>query len=611
MGKKDSDEEDKGAIELGEKKAAKDKAKAPEDIPYEEKGPLARFLSGPYFKVIPSKYEAVARGMYQKHTAAEDAGGDGSADTAAADGSKQEDYLQILKKLIVRPVDVDGVYGLTADELVPLPFDVPKWHEYLVDILSGLYLVGQATIVMFIAINVENQDRIWKSGRSYSDHWLPLIRSLIILYPLCTLLILMSVTLEFSLRKFMYYRLLSMRVLVDWENRKPWNTGFFYYFVITWTLMNAWAIFGVAKYYNKNGNNGLDPVSFGAFVVINLQTIQLLIFYNRLIASESRLVALNQLFERAPVEAQRLLTYTYVVEESDLVDECYIFAVGSERAFLARVANVLTCCRTFTDWRKDTEKLRFDLDRLKRRAPNYHEVERNTAKLKLEIEASHTLTGGMTGPHDGDGSHDGKHKDEKHHEEKHKKHDKDEKEAAPEVQAVEVVVNAPLPNSIEPELGPDGRPVVNLPLPMCNIFGWSPLRWFYGKFYGSSHCLVVTLMLHCHSWPFRLDVIYFRWLSSVQVCSWFACGAVVVFGWFYATQETTCAKNGKSCETCLKVHERYWNSLEPTCATLEYAVTTIVNTTLGTYNNDGVIAQRYPLFECTGNFTTPYQLPHP
>ena len=37
------------------------------------------------------------------------------------------------------------------------------------------------------------------------------------------------------------------------------------------SLMNAWAIYGVAKYYGKNGNSGLDPVSFGAFVVINLQ----------------------------------------------------------------------------------------------------------------------------------------------------------------------------------------------------------------------------------------------------------------------------------------------------------------------------------------------------
>jgi hypothetical protein len=38
--------------------------------------------------------------------------------------------------------------------------------------------------------------------------------------------------------------------------------------------------------------------------------------------SEQRLVSLNQIFERAPIEAQTLLTYTYVIEEAVLRKEC-------------------------------------------------------------------------------------------------------------------------------------------------------------------------------------------------------------------------------------------------------------------------------------------------
>lgn len=52
-----------------------------------------------------------------------------------------------------------------------------------------------------------------------------------------------------------------------------------------------------------------------AQIVVNLQTMQLMLYYHRLMTSELRLVALNQIFERAPVEAQMLLTYTYIVEE--------------------------------------------------------------------------------------------------------------------------------------------------------------------------------------------------------------------------------------------------------------------------------------------------------
>ncbi len=40
------------------------------------------------------------------------------------------------------------------------------------------------------------------------------------------------------------------------------------------------------------------------------QTVQLLIYFTKLLSTEKRLVSLNCIFERAPVEAQSLLTYT-------------------------------------------------------------------------------------------------------------------------------------------------------------------------------------------------------------------------------------------------------------------------------------------------------------
>lgn len=46
------------------------------------------------------------------------------------------------------------------------------------------------------------------------------MQALIIVYPVVTLLWLVTLTVEYALRKAMYYRLLSMRILVDWENKK-------------------------------------------------------------------------------------------------------------------------------------------------------------------------------------------------------------------------------------------------------------------------------------------------------------------------------------------------------------------------------------------------------
>lgn len=53
------------------------------------------------------------------------------------------------------------------------------------------------------------------------------------------------------------------------------------------------------------------PFPLSSFPLIRRpQTIQLFIYYTKLLSTEKRLVSLNCIFERAPVEAQSLLTYT-------------------------------------------------------------------------------------------------------------------------------------------------------------------------------------------------------------------------------------------------------------------------------------------------------------
>ncbi|KAG2494614.1 hypothetical protein HYH03_007133, partial [Edaphochlamys debaryana] len=173
-------------------------------------GAFKRFLTGPFFVIIPPQYERITaskaaqveakgkplvfsnRGGPQRKASsslhqAPGAGGpspgrgrvSGSGGGAAAGGKEEaadqelpatgDDYLTRIKRIVLSPTDTDGVYGLTYDELVPLPFTAPKWHTYLVDVLAGTYSVAQATIV-------ENQEREWKDGPAYADSWLPLIR---------------------------------------------------------------------------------------------------------------------------------------------------------------------------------------------------------------------------------------------------------------------------------------------------------------------------------------------------------------------------------------------------------------------------------------------------
>ncbi|GIL60234.1 hypothetical protein Vafri_14873 [Volvox africanus] len=380
----------------------------------------------------------------------------------------------------------------------------------------------------------------------------------------------------------MYFRLLSMRILVDWKNYQPWSTIFFYYFLATWAIMNAWAIYGVAKYYNKDGNSGVDPVSFSTFVVVNLQTIQLLLYYFKLLSSESRLVSLNQIFERAPIEAQKLLEYTYVIEEEDLIEECYMFALHTRRVFARRILNIVTCCIFAKDWHDAGKQARFDIERLKRCAPNFDQVERNVEELRSDLK---------------DGSQE--------------KEGTGSTQPGPEVEVAEGPACSPdqvVTHVNEGDAGA-GRQADGKPREMLAWIGCLPLRWMYSHCYASLHSLHVSVMVSFPSWPFRPDSPYFRMLTLVQLLGVLGVGAIVVLGWVYSTSESNCNKATKTCRNCLAVHERYFLTQEPLCTSFETAIASIVASSNGTWLNHGVLQERYCNWVCYGNFTVASQCP--
>ncbi|GFR52271.1 hypothetical protein Agub_g14806, partial [Astrephomene gubernaculifera] len=103
---------------------------------------FVRFITGPYFDVIPVQYE---RATKERKAAIER--GEEVAENEGP-GAEHKDYMTQLRHLAMNEVDTDGVYGLNPDELVPLPFDVPLWPMYVVEILAGVFTVAQATIVM-------------------------------------------------------------------------------------------------------------------------------------------------------------------------------------------------------------------------------------------------------------------------------------------------------------------------------------------------------------------------------------------------------------------------------------------------------------------------------
>jgi hypothetical protein len=66
----------------------------------------------------------------------------------------------------------------------------------------------------------------------------------------------------------------NTQVLVDWDDSPIYRTWFFAYFVVTWALLNVWALWGCAVLWPSS-------VPWTTFIVVNAQTVLMLIFYNR------------------------------------------------------------------------------------------------------------------------------------------------------------------------------------------------------------------------------------------------------------------------------------------------------------------------------------------
>lgn len=75
-----------------------------------------------------------------------------------------------------------------------------------------------------------------------------------------------------------------------------WQGAFFYYFIAFWIMLDAWALYGVIAYWGDQGK-GADTQSWTTFLVVNIQTLQLLVQYYRIMTAEKRLVSLNEVSE--------------------------------------------------------------------------------------------------------------------------------------------------------------------------------------------------------------------------------------------------------------------------------------------------------------------------
>lgn len=77
------------------------------------------------------------------------------------------------------------------------------------------------------------------------------------------------------LRRFMWYRLLSLGIVVDWEDRPMWRSWFMAYFAISFLLVNVWTTYAA---FMSTHRQPLDTIT--AWLIPNMQTLLLAKFYS-------------------------------------------------------------------------------------------------------------------------------------------------------------------------------------------------------------------------------------------------------------------------------------------------------------------------------------------
>lgn len=81
------------------------------------------------------------------------------------------------------------------------------------------------TIMVSLMMTQNAMERYWSSSGTSTTAMQKFLLALFLSYPLITLLLVILSNNEIAIRRFMYYRLMSLQVIVDWHNTPFYKVG--------------------------------------------------------------------------------------------------------------------------------------------------------------------------------------------------------------------------------------------------------------------------------------------------------------------------------------------------------------------------------------------------
>ncbi|WIA17081.1 hypothetical protein OEZ85_013980 [Tetradesmus obliquus] len=263
------------------------------------------FMNGPDFNVIAGEEGDVEQRCLESAAAAPAAAYAEPAAEVEAGGWRSGITIDSFNK-------AKQVYS--KEELSPLPFQPPVFFTYATTMLSGAFKVFQYVITIMVALMVTQHalQRYWSMSGQVST-FQALMFTLFLSYPMITLLLVTLSNNEMAVRRFMYYRLMSLQIIVDWKNTPFYRLWFFAYFAASFVLINVYSLYaGVLTRDDKTSS------VFPQWSIMVLQSLLLFMYWLNLVSMEEQLVPLNKFIENWPSSAKELITRCDVVTEHEL-----------------------------------------------------------------------------------------------------------------------------------------------------------------------------------------------------------------------------------------------------------------------------------------------------
>ena len=106
-------------------------------------------------------------------------------------------------------------------------------------------------LMVVAAILVLSNEQNFRQALDSQAWWVNIYKTVVICYPGAIMLVQLMLVCEHCVRKFLFFRLLSVRVLVVYDTHAIWRSWLMWLFGSCFVLLEIWSLYSVYQFWGK------------------------------------------------------------------------------------------------------------------------------------------------------------------------------------------------------------------------------------------------------------------------------------------------------------------------------------------------------------------------